>query len=218
MENAYKLIIGIILGIVIIFILFPHHSPPIAGHPYEVRGQYYDYDPKVPLIPKTNNGEDSEIADAGGLSSVTTFEDYTDFYNDYNYKCRGLKDEGTTAHTIAQAAAAGTASREQLLNYYSATKDAMQREENCQASIHLFRQYLWTNAFSTTIRNWDQMHNELNTNMKITISDEEIERTNYNIIASNFNNAIKSCSNSNQVLGTDGMCHKIASPPNLYYP
>jgi len=179
-------------------------SQKIVGHRYEVKGQYYDDNPSVPLIPQT----------VGTYSTLGPFfNNYNDFYNDYHYQCFDLKNEGTQASTIAQSAAAGTASREQLLNYYSFTLDAIRREKNCQSSILSFQNYRF-GLFEKSPSN--QLYNELNENMRISRSDEKIESTSYNIIATNFNNAIISCSNSNQVVGTDGMCHDICVAPNIY--
>jgi len=179
-------------------------ASPIVGHPFEVRGQYYDYDPAVPLIPALIYSND-EIKD---------FDNYEDLYNQYNYQCVSLKNEGTTAHTIAQSAAAGTASREQLLNFYYITEDAIKREAKCQMSIRIFQNHQFITLFKT--RPSDQLYNKLDTNMQISMSDEEIGRTSYNSIAFNFNNEIdKRCGSNDQVIGTDGICHDTCSASAL---
>lgn len=226
MENSYKLIIGIFLGIVIVFILFPHHSSLIAGHPFEVRGQFYDYDPTVPLINTINElgaflQASDQIIDYDGVLHIDpAYNSYNDFYNQYHYRCFSLKDEGTQAFTIAKSATAGTASREQLINFYSTTLDAIQREENCQRSISVFLNspVISITLFDNNADKKQRIKNELTENDKISKRDENIEMTNYNVVASNFNSAIKRCGSNDQVIGIDGICHKIASPPNLYYP
>ena len=182
----------------------------IVGHMYEIRGQYYDSNPSVPLIQQS----DVNVAAVGSAAQIVNYYDYQDLYNQYNYRCNSLKNEGTAAFTTAQSAAAGTANQEQMLNYYSMARDAIQREANCQESITIFQNHAL--GVASVINNWNQLNNELNQNMQISRNDENTEITNYNNLASNFNNAISSCSNSNQVIGNDGMCHDICVAPNIY--
>ena len=182
----------------------------IVGHRYEIRGQYYDSDPTVPLIQQS----DVNVAAVGSALQIINYNDYQDLYNQYNYRCNSLKNEGTAAFTTAQSAAAGTASQEQMLNYYSMAKDAIQREANCQESITIFQNHAL--GVASVITNWNQFNSELNQNMQISRNDENNEITNYNNIALDFDNAISSCSNSNQVIGNDGMCHTICVAPNIY--
>lgn len=182
----------------------------IVGHRYEIRGQYYDSDPSVPLIQQSDvNG-----AAVGSAIQIMNYDDYQDLYNQNNYRCFSLKNEGTAAFTTAQSAAAGTASQEQMLNYYSMAKDAIKREANCQESITVFQDHAL--GIATKINDWNQLNNELNQNMQISRNDENTEITNYNNIASDFDNAISRCSESNQVIGSDGMCHTICVAPNIY--
>jgi ABC-type antimicrobial peptide transport system permease subunit len=206
MRNSSSLILLILL-ISVVFIAGCASQQKIVGHPYEVRGQYYDYDPSVPLI-------GSIYIDLLSAPTIENYYDYQDLYNQYSYQCFSLKNEGTAAFTTAQSAAAGTSSQEQMLNYYSMAKDAIQREENCQASIQVFQQH--SLMIVSEVNNYNQILNELSQNMQISKNDENTEITNYNNIASDFNNAIISCSNSNQVVGSDGMCHDICVAPNIY--
>jgi hypothetical protein len=205
----------IILPLILILFVFisqctsQNTSQKIVGHRYEVRGQYYDYDPTVPLINQTDEFD----AIIGAIKKIKFFNDYNNFYNQCDYQCFSLKNEGTAALTTAQSAAAGTTSREQLLNFHSIAKDTVQREENCQESIRVFQTHQF-NLLQT--RPFNQLYNELDQNMQISMSDENKEITNYNIIASNFNNAIIGCPNNNQVVGIDGFCHNICVAPNIY--
>jgi hypothetical protein len=206
-----KRLVLVSVSILILFVLIAQcTSQKTVGHPYEVRGQYYDYDPKVPLI----TGGDMLVAVVNSQSTINDFNSYNDLHNQYNYQCFSLKNEGTAALTTAQSASAGTSSREQLLNFYSLALDAIHREENCQESIRVMQKH--SLKIISEINNWNQLSNELNKNIQISKSDENAEMNNYNNIASNFNNAITSCSNDNQVLGKDGMCHNICESPNIY--
>jgi hypothetical protein len=201
----------LILITLLISVILVAGCTSLVGHKYEVRGQYYDFDPSVPLI-QQNPDVVGAIIQSGG--NIKNYNDYQDLYNQYNYQCISLKNEGTAAFTTAQSAAAGTSSTEQLLNYYSMAKDAIQREENCQASIRVIQEDQLSLAVNQNIQiNSD----ELNQNMQISQSDESKEIANYNSIASSFNNAVISCHNDNQVLGNDGLCHDIREAPNIYF-
>src|SRR5208337_5067140 len=106
----------------------------------------------------------------------------------------------------------GTFSQEQLLNFYNVAENAIQREANCQESIRVFQNHQFS-IFET--RPSTQLYNELNTNMQITMSDENIEIKGYNSVASNFNSAIQKCPSSNQIIGIDSLCHNICQPSSI---
>ena len=206
-----KKFIAVSLSILILFVLLSQctSSQKIVGHPFEVRGEYYDSNPAVPLITQ----EDINVAASASAGTIHDFAGFNDLYNQYSYRCFSLKNEGPTAFTTAQSAAAGTSRTEQMLNFYSIAKDTVQREENCQQSITVIERHQFS---SSQMRPSSQLYSELNTNMQITTSDENKEITNYNTIAADFNNAILRCPTSDQVIGTDGMCHDISVAPNIY--
>lgn len=183
-------------------------ASPIVGHPFSIGGRYYDSDPTVPLI----NQIDINGASLGAVIKIDDFDNYNDLYNQYYYQCFSLKNEGTAAYTTAQSATAGTASIEQLLNFYNIAKDTIQREENCQESIRVFQNHKF-GLFQTSPSN--QLYNELNQNMQISTSDENIAVNNYNTVARRFNGQILKCDSINQVIGTDGICHDTCSASAL---
>jgi hypothetical protein len=186
---------------------------PIVGHLFSINGQTYDYDPSVPYI--TNN--DVQQLRQNALGTIVTYSSYADFYNQYHYRCFDLKNEGTQAFTTAQSATTGTSSRDQMLNFRSLAIDAIRREENCQLAINMFTNVQLT-PVDYLMYNIDTLTQELNNNFKISQSDENIEYTNYNSVAGNYNRNIKSCNSAYQVIGTDGLCYNVCSTPNLYCP
>ena len=136
------IVISFLIIIIFVFISQCASSQKTVGHPYEIRGQYYDSNPGVPLIKQS----DVDAASLNSARTIQTFNNFNDFYNQYSYRCFSLKNEGTADDQIAQSAAAGTSSTEQMLNYYSTSLDAVQREENCQESITVFEKYRFSAA------------------------------------------------------------------------
>lgn len=183
-------------------------ASPIVGHPFSIGGRYYDSDPSVPQITQT----DRTAALSKAATKISDLNNFNDLYNQYYYQCFTLKNEGTAAYTTAQSAAAGTASKEQLLNYYSLAKDAVQREESCQESIRIFQNHQF---ILLQTRPSNELYNEFNSNMQISMSDENIEVNNYNSVASMFNGQILKCDSEKKVIGIDGICHDICSPPSI---
>jgi len=186
---------------------------PIVGYPFTINGQGYTSDPHVPLITQS----DVNLKKLGTIGVIYSYTDYTDFYNQWQYRCQALKNEGTQAFTTAQAAASGTSSEGQMLNYYRVALDAVGREENCQQAINVASSVKLSLSESLTV-NVNQLNSVLQQNFQVSQSDENIEITQYNSAANIFNNAILSCNNQNRVIGTDGMCHDICSGFNQYCP
>ena len=170
-------------------------SPKIL---YQIGNQFYDSDPSAPLI----TGNDIQKAKNTATGVIVLYTDYAHLYNQYEYRCFSLKNEGTQALTVAQSVATGTTSREQMMNFYSIALDAIGREEACQAAIAAFSNWKPGIVDRLTI-NVNSLNSELSQNRAISQSDENIEMTNYNNVASSFNSKIKTCTP-----GLLGNCHQ----------
>ena len=179
-------------------------TSPILGHPFSIRGQYYDADPSVPMIIE----DDLAYAKLNALETMTGTMSYDDLWTQYRWRCFSLKNEGTQSFTTTRAITTGTSSREQMLNFYRVSLDTINREENCQRTISIFS----NQQLSIPLQE------ELSSNMQISRRDENIEVSQYNDVADIFNKAILQCPSGDQVIGLDGLCHGACSSPTIYCP
>lgn len=190
----------------------PQVVSPIGGHSFSIKGENYDSDPSVPVI--TDNDIQKAAQDVSKTS--ITYSTLDDLYKQSYYRCFTLTNEGTQAAGIAQATAAGSSSRDQVLNFYSASLDVINREENCRRYIDVLSnlQQGYINSIKTDV---SQLKAQLSTNKKTSQSDEDATIHNYNYVANSFNEQIRKCT-TNQVVGIDGVCHEICTAPSLYCP